>query len=222
MRLLLIRHGQTSSNVVHALDTAAPGAGLTELGRSQAEAIPEALAQERIDALVVSNLVRTQQTAAPLAASRGLDARIRPGIREISAGDYEMRSDDEAMRAYVEVVFGWPRDMDAGLPGGESGREAIGRFEEVVRELAAEGHEHVAMVSHGAVIRAFAAASARNVDADFAATHWLRNTGMVVLEGDLAAGWEMTRWLEHPLGGAHLDGDMAEDPTGAPESETAE
>ena len=31
MRLLLIRHGQTPSNVDYLLDTAVPGAGLTAL-----------------------------------------------------------------------------------------------------------------------------------------------------------------------------------------------
>jgi broad specificity phosphatase PhoE len=33
MRLLLIRHAQTTSNVLHLLDTAEPGAALTEVGR---------------------------------------------------------------------------------------------------------------------------------------------------------------------------------------------
>ena len=37
MRLILIRHGQTHSNVAHALDTTVPGADLTDLGREQAD-----------------------------------------------------------------------------------------------------------------------------------------------------------------------------------------
>jgi len=36
MRLILIRHGQTVSNVGGLLDTAHPGADLTPLGRQQA------------------------------------------------------------------------------------------------------------------------------------------------------------------------------------------
>ena len=46
MRLLLIRHGQTPSNVLGALDTLVPGPGLTPLGLEQAAAIPDALAGE--------------------------------------------------------------------------------------------------------------------------------------------------------------------------------
>ena len=37
-RLFLVRHGQTTSNEIHALDTALPGASLTTLGREQAGA----------------------------------------------------------------------------------------------------------------------------------------------------------------------------------------
>ena len=36
MRLYLARHAQTLSNVGHALDTAYPGAALTDLGQEQA------------------------------------------------------------------------------------------------------------------------------------------------------------------------------------------
>lgn len=34
MRLLLIRHGETPTNVGYLLDTAVPGPGLTEIGRA--------------------------------------------------------------------------------------------------------------------------------------------------------------------------------------------
>ncbi|GAB77783.1 probable phosphoglycerate mutase [Austwickia chelonae] len=218
MRLLLIRHGQTSSNVLHALDTAVPGASLTELGRRQAEAVPAALRSERLDALYVTPLVRTQQTAAPLAQERGLVARIHPGFREVCAGDLEMRTDEEALLTYIDTVFSWPSDPDRRMPGGENGHEVVGRCDGLVREAADEGLQTVAVFAHGAVIRAYAAMRADNVDAQFAAQRWLRNTGMVVLDGDPGRGWEMTCWSEHPLGGEHLDGEAPADPTGAPES----
>lgn len=97
MRLYLIRHGQTPSNVQRLLDTGEPGPGLTELGRQQAEALPEALAGAGIEALYASSLVRTQLTARPLADALGLEPAIRPGLREIGAGDLEM----EIGRAHV-------------------------------------------------------------------------------------------------------------------------
>lgn len=74
-RLLLIRHGQTTSNIRHALDTALPGAALTDLGWSQARAAGELLASETVGgldaplALVSSEALRARQTAAGISAA---------------------------------------------------------------------------------------------------------------------------------------------------------
>ncbi|MDX2545609.1 histidine phosphatase family protein [Streptomyces sp. WI04-05B] len=195
MRLLLIRHGQTPSNVKFLLDTAVPGARLTELGARQAAALPEALADEAVDAIYASTLTRTQLTAAPLAEARGLDVRVRDGIREVTAGDLEMRGDAESAHTYMTTLFAWAAgDTELRMPGGENGVEALGRFDAVVAEAADSGAGTVVMVSHGAVIRMWAAARADNVDVPFAAEHRLDNTGVVVLEGSPADGWKAVSW----------------------------
>ncbi|MGW0758719.1 histidine phosphatase family protein [Streptomyces sp. NPDC002814] len=196
MRLLLIRHGQTPSNVDHLLDTAVPGPGLTALGERQAALLPEALADEDIEALYISTLIRTRLTAAPLAAARGLDMIVRDGIRELTAGDLEMLpGDGEHGRTYMETVFAWAAgDVELRMPGGESGTEALARYDAVVAEAADSGAGTVAMVSHGAAIRMWTAARADNVDVPFAAAHPLDNTGVVVLEGSPADGWKALSW----------------------------
>lgn len=97
MRLLLIRHGQTPSNLGHFLDTARPGPGLTDLGLRQAAELPAALFGENIRALSASTLTRTEPTVAPLAAERGGEVRIRDGIRELTSGELEMRADRAAV-----------------------------------------------------------------------------------------------------------------------------
>lgn len=196
MRLLLIRHGQTPSNLGHFLDTARPGPGLTELGLRQAAALPGVLAGEDIVALYASTLTRTQLTAAPLAAERSLEVRVRDGIREISAGDLEMRSDEEAVRQYLTTVFAWPAgDTERRMPGGESGTEALARFDTVVAEASRPGEPgSIALVSHGAAIRVWTAARARNVTVAFAAEHRLDNTGVVVVEGSPTTGWTALSW----------------------------
>ncbi|MFG2786183.1 histidine phosphatase family protein [Streptomyces sp. NPDC048419] len=196
MRLLLIRHGQTPSNVDFLLDTAVPGPGLTALGEQQATALPEALAGEDIEALYASTLVRTQLTAAPLAAARGLDVQVRDGIRELAAGDLEMLpGDTEQGRLYMKTVFAWADgDTSLRMPGGESGEEALGRYDAVVAEAARSGAGTVAMVSHGAAIRMWTAARAGNVDVPFAAARPLDNTGVVILEGSPSDGWKALSW----------------------------
>ncbi|KUL39971.1 histidine phosphatase family protein, partial [Streptomyces regalis] len=196
MRLLLVRHGQTPSNVDYLLDTAVPGAGLTALGERQAAALPAALADEDIEAIYASTLIRTQLTAAPLAAARGLDVLVRDGIREVFAGDLEMlRGDTEQGEFYMRTVFGWAAgDTELRMPGGDSGTEALARYDAVVAEAADSGVGTVAMVSHGAAIRMWTAARAANVDVPFAAAHPLDNTGVVILEGAPSDGWKALSW----------------------------
>lgn len=200
MRLLLVRHGQTTSNVRHALDTDMPGADLTALGRQQAEGLVARLADERIDALYASPLRRAQQTAAPLARERGLEVVVRAGVRELIAGDLEMCEDTESVQLYLKTVMAWSAGgTDLRMPGGQTGEEALARYDEVIEEIAASGAEHVTVISHGAAIRTWTAARARNLDMPFAARHPLENTQVVTLEGDPRHGWTVTHWGTEPV-----------------------
>lgn len=196
MRLLLVRHGQTPSNVEFLLDTAVPGPGLTPLGTRQAAALPAALAGEDVDAVYASTLTRTRLTAAPLAQARGLEVLVRDGLRELSAGDLEMAPGHSAQgELYMRTVFAWAAgDTALRMPGGESGEEALARFDQVVAEAVGSGAGTVVMVSHGAAIRMWTAARAANVDVPYAAARPLGNTGVVVLDGTPTAGFRALTW----------------------------
>ncbi|MFJ4225385.1 histidine phosphatase family protein [Microbacterium sp. NPDC089695] len=222
MKLLLIRHGQTPSNVIGALDTGRPGPGLTGLGHAQAAAIPGVLRDEQIDAIYASPLVRTQLTAAPLAVDRGIEIAVVEGLEEISAGDWEMHSDREAVEGYVRTARSWlSGDVDVEIPGGESGTEFFARYDAAIdRIAAAHADGAVVVVSHGAAIRVWAAARLQGIDLDDAA-HWrLYNTGMCVLDGDPVTGWHLVSWHEEPLGGVDLEDpgalDVPAEPVGEP------
>lgn len=190
MRLLLIRHGQTASNLARLLDTAYPGAELDETGLQQAEALVMLLDELPLDAIYVSDLVRSQQTAGPLALKRGLDPIVRAGIREIQAGDYEM---SEVWEPYVEAIVAWGIDLEGRIPGGESGTEVMARFNGVVQEAFDAGYETVALVSHGAMIRTWAARVGA-LTPEFLKEAQLHNTLVVEVHGDPASGWRVTRW----------------------------
>jgi broad specificity phosphatase PhoE len=209
MRLLLIRHGQTASNLKHLLDTAEPGPVLTAVGERQAAALPVALASEDIGALYASTLLRARLTAAPLASRTGLEVRVRPGIRELSAGALEMRGDAQAIETYLSTAFAWSAgNIERRMPGGGNGVEALECFDSVVEEAAGTGAETVAMVSHGAAIRMWVAARVGNIDVGYASTHELPNTGVVVLTGTPSSGWRVLLWDDRPLG---PDDDLAEE-----------
>ncbi|EMY35775.1 isomerase [Arthrobacter crystallopoietes BAB-32] len=214
MRLLLIRHGQTPSNIKGLLDTDIPGPELTSLGHDQARALPQALAGEPIERLYASTAIRTQLTASPLAEATRLEVGVRDGLREISAGAYEMLGDVDSVRAYLETVFAWTAgELDGRMPGGPDGHETFGRFDDVVAEAEAEGLGTVALFSHGAMIRSWAGARAENLDAGFVASNVLSNTGVVVLEGS-GGNWEARTWMGEAVGGRALADPLTDGPAG--------
>lgn len=217
MRLLLLRHGQTPSNVAGLLDTGAPGPGLTPLGERQAAAVPRALAGRSIDALAVSSLVRTALTVDPLARDRSLRPTVVDGLREIEAGALEMSGDIDEHHTYMETVFAWARgDLGRRMPGGPDGNAFLRRFDDAVAELAGAGHDVVLAVSHGAAIRSWSSARVQGVDVDTMRRTYLDNTGLVEVEGDPASGWRLVDWQDEPVGGEYLEAVVALDPTGEP------
>ncbi|TFV34003.1 histidine phosphatase family protein [Streptomyces sp. T1317-0309] len=198
MRLLLIRLARPFQRQASwtppagaRTDPPGPGAG----GRTAA-----ALAAEDIGALYASTLLRTQLTAAPLATHLGLDVQVRDGIRELAAGDLEMRGDHQAVETYLTTAFAWSAgDTERRMPGGESGVEALKRFDTVVAEAAATT-AHTSPWSVTAPSSVCGGGRAENIDVAFASTHELRNTGVVILSGAPDRGWRVVSWADLPLG----------------------
>lgn len=223
MRLLLIRHGQTPSNVAGALDTGFPGARLTPLGEAQARAVPAALVEDRISGIYASTRVRTQLTAAPLARTQRVDVRVVQGLEEVSAGRLEMRSDTDAVEAYAGALVHWMHgDVDHRLPGGSNGREFLERYDRAVQAIATAHarDDTVALFSHGAAIRAYVAIRT-GLDPDVATGLRIMNTGMGVIDGHPDEGWRLAHWSAEPLGGLGLEGVAAHDVTGESAEEVA-
>ncbi len=86
----LVRHGQSVANAEGLIDTSVPGTELTQLGRQQAQAVANVLAPKGPFAgIFASQLIRTQQTAAPLAALLRMNVLVSPGLNEINAGRFD-------------------------------------------------------------------------------------------------------------------------------------
>lgn len=190
MRLILIRHGQTQSNIDRLLDTGYPGAPLTPQGQAQAQSLVARLADEPIQAVYASDLLRAQQTAAPLAAQRGLPVHSHPGLREIYVGVDDMAAD---WRPYVAVLDSWGDTPDNCLPGGENAIHFFGRFDAAVAEIEATGVGCAALVSHGAAMWVWASVRSDNLDPETVRDWRLDNTDVVVMSRT-GQGWDLVRW----------------------------
>ncbi|MGW0037935.1 histidine phosphatase family protein [Gordonia sp. NPDC003376] len=198
-RLHLVRHGETTSNVMGRLDTALPGAALTDFGVRQG--VRYALESRRNEPTVLVSSVarRAQQTAEMIGSVWDLDAAVVEGIHEVQAGDLEDRFDRDAHGVFRDVMHAWhDGDLDTRIPGGESLQMVYDRYLPAVDELAARylrGPEQrdVVVVSHGAAIRLVAAHLA-GIDGKFAAATHLPNTGSVELELTESGIWVCHRW----------------------------
>nr|WP_042184267.1 histidine phosphatase family protein [Kibdelosporangium sp. MJ126-NF4]CEL16187.1 putative phosphoglycerate mutase [Kibdelosporangium sp. MJ126-NF4]CTQ94112.1 putative phosphoglycerate mutase [Kibdelosporangium sp. MJ126-NF4] len=197
MRLLLVRHGQTASNLKRALDTSLPGAPLTDEGHQQAADFANTLPDKPV-AVYASMASRAQQTAAPIADKHGTEVQVVEGVHEVFVGDLEGRTDDAALQEFFEIYLRWTKDdLDARMPGGESGAEIRDRFLGAVG-LIRDKHQSdpdclVVLVSHGGMIRLGAEWLAENVTGQLANVGVLPNTGHVLLEAN-GDGWNCVEW----------------------------
>jgi broad specificity phosphatase PhoE len=198
-RLVLLRHGQSEGNVRHQLDTAPPGTPLTELGRQQAAGFAARWSYP-IGLLVHSVARRAIETAAEIDAQLGIGAYEVEGIHEVQAGDLEGSDRVQDVEQFDDVYRRWQHgDLDAAMPGGESGQQVLDRYLPVVNQLRLrhlDDHDRagdVVVVSHGAAIRLVAAVLA-GVDPDFALEQRLANTEYVVLSPITDGRWSCVQW----------------------------
>jgi len=90
--LLLIRHGENEFTKKHKLAGHTPDVHLNERGLGQARALADALKDVPIKAIYSSPLERAIETATPVAAVRGLEVQIDPGLIETDYGKWQGRS----------------------------------------------------------------------------------------------------------------------------------
>lgn len=203
MKLVLIRHGQTSSNLAGALDTAYPGADLNADGMNQAASLAagwEDRGLPKLDALYSSFIQRAQQTAAPLAKKFDLDLQVREGLREVRAGELEMNTDAESVTEYLSTLIRWVRgDLSYRMPGAEIGQEILDRFDKVVKEAHAKVGEGTAgIVCHGAVMRLYAASRTNQITEQLISQFPVPNTQTTLLEGEPGSFTALT-WAGKPI-----------------------
>ena len=150
MKLLLIRHGETSWNRQRRVQGSRSDTELGQRGREQAERIALSLRNQRVDAIYSSPLKRAVETAKAIARACGLEVKIAHDLREIDAGELEGLSQEELKKRYQEFWKGWREgDPSFPLPGGESLQEVQGRaWGEIERIRERHPEDTVAVVGH--------------------------------------------------------------------------
>jgi probable phosphoglycerate mutase len=201
--LLLIRHGESQAanpDDPFPLVGGHADPALDPNGHGQAQRLAARLADSRLDALYVTTLRRTAQTAAPRAERLGLTPQVEPDLREVFLGDWEaglFRKMVAEQHPVAERM--WAEERWDVIPGAEPASEFAARVGGAVRRLAAAHPDQVlAVIVHGGVIgQALALAADSRPFAFLGADN--ASISRLVVAGD--------RWIVRGFNDtAHLDG----------------
>jgi probable phosphoglycerate mutase len=212
--LLLVRHGESEPLVPGRPFPLVDGHGdpaLAPEGEAQAERVGERLARLPIDAIYVTTLRRTHQTAAPLARRLGVTPLVEPDLREVHLGKWEGELYRQRMAEGHPIALQMIREQrwDA-IPGAEPAEALRRRVRGAVeRIVATHPDSRVVVFSHGGVIgEIIAQAVATPHPFAFLGCNNASITHLVV------AG---SRWIVRRFNDtAHLDDDLDLDPEPAP------
>lgn len=155
--LLLIRHGESQPafpGQPFPITDGRSDPALAPEGVEQARRIADRLASQRIDAVYVTSLRRTAQTAGPLARRLGLVPNVERQLREVGLGEWEGGTYRKRIAENGPLV----RRMMAEerwdvIPGAEPAAEFAARVKNAIERLAAaHPDQRLAVVTHGGVI----------------------------------------------------------------------
>ncbi len=165
--LLLVRHGESAPARASEPFPLVDGHGDPELapeGRQQAEDVAQRLGTERVDAIYVTSLRRTAQTAAPLARRLDLTPLVEAGLREVHLGEWEgglfRRMVAENSPAAQRM---WAEERWDVIPGAEPAAMFAARVRQAVERLAADHpDQRLVVFTHGGVIGQVLALASRS------------------------------------------------------------
>ena len=155
--ILLIRHGESepaNPDRPFPMTDGRGDPGLTPEGAEQGQLLAGRLAGQHIDAIYVTSLRRTAQTAAPLASRLGLVPKVERQLREVGLGDWEGGLYRKQVAENGPVV---QRMLAEGrwdvIPGAEPAAEFAARVRDAIERLAAaHPGQRLAVFTHGGVI----------------------------------------------------------------------
>jgi probable phosphoglycerate mutase len=155
--ILLIRHGESEPaypDRPFPMTDGRADPALAPEGVEQAQRVADRLAGQHIDAIYVTSLRRTAQTAAPLASRLGLVPRVERDLREVGLGDWEggvyrmLVAEGHPVAQRMLAEGRW--DV---IPNAEPAAELAARVKAAIERLAAaHPDQRLAVFTHGGVI----------------------------------------------------------------------
>lgn len=193
--LTFVRHGESAANAAGVIDTTVPGPALTALGKEQAATLADKFKDEGFDGVYASQMLRSQQTAAPTAKALGDQVTVLPGLNEISAGWFEGVEMKDMSSTLLLGPQGWLKgDRRYGIPGSVNGNQFNGAFTTAVQKIYDSGDNKPLAFSSGLAIMVWTLLNVTNARSSLLTDHPLPNAGRVVVTGNPDVGWTLVEW----------------------------
>jgi probable phosphoglycerate mutase len=153
IRVVLWRHGQTDWNVENRFQGHSD-IPLNKVGHYQASEAAKVLAALRPDRIISSDLIRAQETAAPLASLTDIKIEINPNLRETDGGLWEGKLASENRASHGELFANWYEggDEPAGVTG-ERRSDVAKRAVAVIEKETTNFSGTIVFVTHGGTVR---------------------------------------------------------------------
>ncbi len=155
MKLVVIRHGETTANVAR-LFSGHQDVELTDKGREQAKEVSEKLKDYNFTKIYSSDLVRARNTAEIINKYHNKQIIVSNQLREMNFGEYEGTNYDEAFKLKTgEVKKGSIGTWDFRFKNGENLEEMKNRVMGYIDKIKEDANEDdtILVVAHGGVIR---------------------------------------------------------------------
>ena len=153
-RIYLVRHGTTEWNREEIFRGQADCA-LNETGRAEARAVAAYFEGVNLDGIYTSPLARAAETAAAIAAGRGIEVGSDPAFIDLDFGEWQGRPLKEVREKYPELYRAWrERPQEVTIPGGENLDSVRARAWEGLLRVARENPDRtVVIVSHRVITK---------------------------------------------------------------------
>jgi broad specificity phosphatase PhoE len=150
--LFLSRHGETDWNAEGRFQGHSDQP-LNEHGRAQARGLAHRLEKVKLTAIYASDLQRSRETAAIVAAPHEIEVVSLPELREVDVGEWSGLTREEIAERWPERSRAW-REGGRGWTQGESYEEMAARVIACLDRLARE-HDggRILYVGHGGTLR---------------------------------------------------------------------
>lgn len=156
VEVLLIRHGESLTNVRREFSYRLIDHGLTRRGKKEALCSARWLCEHKVSEIYSSPLNRAIETATIMAKTLDIKVVVLEALREVDVGLLEGHSNINNWRLHDQIITAWKHGFwDIRFPMGESFAVLVNRARTaLIQMMNAAMSKRIAAVTHGAMLLA--------------------------------------------------------------------